>query len=111
MLGFRGHFSTKSRRYSTTLASLRDARRRWRVERGGTVVDGQPPDPSSDPTVDGSPEVNESDGIESIGNWRFVSRGHSPGEAIYAATIASDLADERRIARELSWSDERRDSS
>ncbi|TDC05749.1 replication initiation protein [Streptomyces sp. 8K308] len=30
MLGFRGHFSTKSRRYSTTLTALRDARAAWR---------------------------------------------------------------------------------
>ncbi|MFF0445943.1 replication initiator [Streptomyces sp. NPDC004609] len=30
MLGFRGHFSTKSRRYSTTLGALRDARTEWR---------------------------------------------------------------------------------
>lgn len=30
MLGFRGHFSTKSRRYSTTLGALRDARAQWR---------------------------------------------------------------------------------
>ncbi|MFE5895298.1 replication initiator [Streptomyces sp. NPDC056462] len=30
MLGFRGHFSTKSRRYSTTLSALRDARADWR---------------------------------------------------------------------------------
>lgn len=30
MLGFRGHFSTKSRRYSTTLGALRDARADWR---------------------------------------------------------------------------------
>ncbi len=30
MLGFRGHFSTKSRRYSTTLGALRDARAEWR---------------------------------------------------------------------------------
>ncbi|MHC3451463.1 replication initiator [Streptomyces prasinus] len=30
MLGFRGHFSTKSRRYSTTLGALRDARAAWR---------------------------------------------------------------------------------
>ncbi|CAM5443310.1 Replication initiation protein OS=Streptomyces rimosus subsp. rimosus (strain ATCC /DSM 40260 / JCM 4667 / NRRL 2234) OX=1265868 GN=SRIM_020200 PE=4 SV=1 [Streptomyces rimosus subsp. rimosus] len=29
-LGFRGHFSTKSRRYSTTLGALRDARAEWR---------------------------------------------------------------------------------
>ncbi|RBM22870.1 replication initiator [Streptomyces sp. PT12] len=30
MLGFRGHFSTKSRHYSTTLTALRDARAEWR---------------------------------------------------------------------------------
>lgn len=30
MLGFRGHFSTKTRRYSTTLTSLRQARVEWR---------------------------------------------------------------------------------
>ena len=30
MLGFRGHFSTKTRRYSTTLGALRDARADWR---------------------------------------------------------------------------------
>ena len=29
MLGFRGHFSTKTRRYSTTLGTLRDARAAW----------------------------------------------------------------------------------
>lgn len=32
MLGFRGHFSTKSRRYSVTLGSLRGARRTWRLK-------------------------------------------------------------------------------
>ncbi len=30
MLGFRGHFATKSRRYSTTLRALRTARHAWR---------------------------------------------------------------------------------
>ena len=30
MLGYRGHFSTKSRRYSTTLKALRSARADWR---------------------------------------------------------------------------------
>ncbi len=30
MLGFRGHFSTKSRTYSTTLGALRTARAEWR---------------------------------------------------------------------------------
>ncbi|MEU3278235.1 replication initiator [Streptomyces antibioticus] len=31
MLGFRGHFSSKSRAYSTTLGALRDVRRAWRT--------------------------------------------------------------------------------
>jgi hypothetical protein len=29
MLGYRGHFATKSRRYSTTMRALRRARRDW----------------------------------------------------------------------------------
>ncbi len=29
MLGYRGHFATKSRRYSTTMRALRAARRDW----------------------------------------------------------------------------------
>jgi hypothetical protein len=33
MLGFGGHFSTKSRQYSTTLKALREARANWRQER------------------------------------------------------------------------------
>lgn len=32
MLGFHGHFSTKSRSFSTTLGTLRAARRTWRTE-------------------------------------------------------------------------------
>lgn len=35
MLGFRGHFSTKARRYSTTLGTLRDARAQWRHQQAG----------------------------------------------------------------------------
>jgi replication initiator protein RepSA len=33
MLGFRGHFVTKSRAYSTTLGELHDTRAKWRAER------------------------------------------------------------------------------
>ncbi|MFH0517228.1 replication initiator [Streptomyces sp. M41] len=38
MLGFRGHFSTKSRRYSTTLGALRDARAEWRRTQAAAVA-------------------------------------------------------------------------
>jgi len=33
MLGYRGHFATKSRRYSTTMRALRTARRNWKRRR------------------------------------------------------------------------------
>ncbi len=42
-LGYRGHWATRSRRYSTTLTALRGTRRRWRRGTtnpvGGTAVD------------------------------------------------------------------------
>jgi len=44
MLGFGGHFSTKSRRYSTTLGALRAARRAW--HRSQTPAMPEPPAPA-----------------------------------------------------------------
>ncbi|OON80521.1 hypothetical protein B1H18_11445 [Streptomyces tsukubensis] len=43
MLGFRGHFSTRTRHYSTTLAHLRAERTAWRTGRPDT----QTPTPAS----------------------------------------------------------------
>jgi hypothetical protein len=43
MLGFRGHFSTRTRHYSTTLAHLRAERTAWRTSRPDT----QAPAPAS----------------------------------------------------------------
>jgi hypothetical protein len=39
MLGFRGHFVTKSRGYSTNLGTLRDARAQWRADRNQQAHD------------------------------------------------------------------------
>ncbi|WP_295126940.1 replication initiator [uncultured Leifsonia sp.] len=44
MLGFRGHFSTKSRRYSVTLGRLRRARRRFQQWNRGSARHGRPLD-------------------------------------------------------------------
>ncbi|GGM20298.1 replication initiator [Promicromonospora citrea] len=44
MLGFRGHFSTKSRRYSVTLGRLRAARARYARLKAQAERDGQPLD-------------------------------------------------------------------
>ena len=34
-----------------------------------------------------------------VGQWWYRGRGHSPGAAIYARTIAHDLAENRSICR------------
>ena len=41
MLGFRGHFATKSRYYSTTLGELRGARAQWRADRDQADDNGE----------------------------------------------------------------------
>ena len=72
MLGFRGHFSTKSRRYSTTLGALRAARIAYVREQ---FPGWQPPD-NHDP-----------DQITAIGEWRFHSQGLTRGEALVTAAL------------------------
>ncbi|GAA2441119.1 replication initiator protein RepSA [Actinomadura vinacea] len=72
MLGFRGHFSTKSRRYSTTLGALRQARIDFvREQHPGW----QPPD-------DQDPDL-----VIAIGEWRFHSQGLTRGEALVTAAL------------------------
>lgn len=101
MLGFRGHFSTKSRLYSTTLTKLRSARLEWRNARllqslgyaeGTTLhrVDGD---------LDGDDVDADGQNLLTVGTWRYLGRGHTPGQALYARTIAGDLAEDRRLAR------------
>ncbi|MGY4993324.1 replication initiator [Streptomyces sp. 900105245] len=69
MLGFRGHFSTKSRRYSTTLGALRDARADWRRAQ---VV---PPVPQDGETT------------LVLAHWVFAGTGLSRAEAWLAASL------------------------
>jgi hypothetical protein len=102
MLGFRGHFSTKSRRYSTTLTRLRRARRDHRDAAFLSSHDLEP-----DTTLlrihdgeDGPYPRDYDDAVLVIGRWRYVGRGHTPGEAVFAATVAHDLAVNRRLSRE-----------
>jgi hypothetical protein len=101
MLGFRGHFSTKSRRYSTTLAHLGQARRDWRNHRlvaalGYTEQTDLQRQDERDMGVAASEET-----ILVVGHWHYTGRGHSPGEVIYARTIAHDLAESRTIPRRV----------
>ncbi|MFI6174380.1 replication initiator [Nonomuraea sp. NPDC051191] len=85
MLGYRGHFSTKSRHYSTTLGDLRQARADHRAEEA-RVARGLP-DPSAGETV-----IRQ--------EWRFAGSGHRNGEHLWVEMIRQRVENARRIARE-----------
>lgn len=106
MLGFRGHFSTKSRRYSTTLGCLRGARRRWRTART-LAAHGLDPDTPVERCrmvdMEDAGDISKfGDAVLVVGHWRYVDRGHSPGQAVFAATIADDMARARQLRRQFS---------
>ncbi|MEU0189846.1 replication initiator [Streptomyces afghaniensis] len=69
MLGFRGHFSTKSRRYSTTLGALRDARAEWRRAQAATAA----------------PQDGETTLV--LAHWVYAGTGLSTGEQWLAASL------------------------
>ncbi|MFE4259597.1 replication initiator [Streptomyces sp. NPDC056883] len=85
MLGFRGHFSTKSRQYSTTLGALRQTRADYRAaqEREARGLN------------DFEPET-----VLVLASWEYAGHGHNPGESVLAATIARDIQLNRQTARE-----------
>jgi hypothetical protein len=91
MLGFGGHFSTKSRRYSTTLGALRRARVTYatRRRRGDTLpLDAW-----------GRPEDDQA--VIVVASWSYLGRGYqSTGEAWLAASAAARAREMRRVARE-----------
>ena len=72
MLGFRGHFSTKSRAYSITLGSLRADRAAYQRERA--VAAGLRP------TADNTTLV--------LADWHFAGRGDPPSVAAMLAAAA-----------------------
>jgi hypothetical protein len=69
MLGFRGHFSTKSRRYSTTLGALRSARAEWRRAQAAAATETTP-----ETTL-------------VLAHWVFAGTGLSSAEAWLAASL------------------------
>jgi hypothetical protein len=91
MLGFGGHFASKSRRYSTTLGALRRARVAYAIRRRrGSAV---PLDAWGRPEDDQAAVV--------IATWRYLGSGYqSTGEAWLAASAAARAREQRRVARE-----------
>lgn len=82
MLGFRGHFSSKSRHYSTPLGDLRGVR-----------------------AVHRATEAREQHGLPALGDettlilghWRFAGSGYTPGEAVMAEHIRQRVSLARAI--------------
>ncbi|WP_433245869.1 replication initiator [Streptosporangium sp. CA-135522] len=72
MLGFRGHFSTKSRRYSTTLGKLREARAAFAHRE--EITTGRLP-------------ILDEDTVLVISHWEYAGKGLSAGDALLAAAL------------------------
>jgi hypothetical protein len=82
MLGFRGHFVTKSRGYSIKLGQLRAARATYRAHQD------QPPDDA---------EVSDDDSTVVLSVWQYLGSGYlNPGDVLLAAGVEASL----RVARE-----------
>jgi hypothetical protein len=91
MLGFRGHWSTKSRRYSTTFTVLRRARVAFAKRR--RAKDGVPLDAWGRPEDDQAAVV--------IASWVYVGAGYeTEGERWLALSAAAHAREQRRVARE-----------
>ncbi|MGW5058526.1 replication initiator protein RepSA [Streptomyces sp. NPDC004096] len=88
MLGFRGHFSSKSRRYSTTLGTLRQERADYRAAQEREALGL------------GALEDMEPGTVLVLADWQYAGHGHTPGESALAASIARDLQLNREIARQ-----------
>ncbi|MGW3307185.1 replication initiator protein RepSA [Streptomyces sp. NPDC001073] len=88
MLGFRGHFSTKSRRYSTTLGALRQVRADYRAAQHREALGLPDPDDHPETTT------------LTLAHWTYAGHGHTPGESWLAANIRRDIQRNRETARE-----------
>ncbi len=88
-LGYRGHITSKTRRYSTTMGALLANRAAWRQQhqtRPSATAD------TGDPA-----------GRYEPGDWHFTGYGHAnPGERLLALSAAARTAEGRRVAREES---------
>jgi len=83
MLGYRGHFATKSRRYSTTMRALRAARRNW--ERRQRPL----------------PERHGEKTVITLTDLQWAGRGwRTAGDALLALSAAARAREHRRVVRE-----------
>ena len=83
MLGYRGHFATKCRRYSTTMRALRAARRDWKRRQHPL------------------PEHHGDKTVITLTDLQWAGRGwRTTGDALLALSAAARAREHRRVARE-----------
>ncbi len=94
MLGFRGHFSSKSPAYSTTLGALRQVRADFRAEQAHQ-------DLRTRLLAAGLPDLDDLPEAETlvVAHWAFAGAGNTPGESLLAAGIAAELHERRTTDR------------
>jgi len=92
-LGFRGHWLTKSRSYSTTLTALRTARVEWAARRRRDELGHHGSSPP------------EGEGGVILKDWRYVGSGYvNQGDSWLAETAGREIGETKRIARqEVRW--------
>jgi hypothetical protein len=95
MLGFRGHFATKSRRYSVTLGQLRRARQRAQARIAASRASGTPLDLAS---MEADLLADEEETTLVVGRWAYLGTGWANDGETALATAAA--ARPREYARE-----------
>jgi len=87
MLGFRGHFSTKSRRYSVTLGALRRARQRYQALVAEAQRTGEPLDVRD---LETRLLADDTDTTLVVGSWTYHGTGWTqPGDEALALAAAA----------------------
>ena len=91
MLGFRGHFATKSHHYSTTLGRLRQVRRDY-TRRHHRAANSFTADPPAEVDHD---QVDDEETTLVIGSWRYAGMGWlTTGDAALAMASAARARDD-----------------
>jgi hypothetical protein len=87
MLGYRGHWSTRSRRYSTTFTALRAHRQTHARTRTHQAL--------------GHHDDHEDQAVIVVASWTYAGRGHrTEAERWLALAAAARALEHRRLARE-----------
>ncbi|HWR49101.1 MAG TPA: replication initiator [Pseudonocardiaceae bacterium] len=85
MLGFRGHFASKSRRYSTTLGAIRAERRTYRQRQA----------------AEHARELHDEETTLVVSHWEFAGVGYlTTGDTTLARSAAARTRERRQAARD-----------